>query len=189
MKIQIIKNQVRELYIGHLRDISLNSNDWLSSGQSAYSLYAYLSTFFHRSTILNIGTNNGGSALSLSYNPTNKVISYDLIEHTASSIKKENITWKIQDFMQDETLNWNNIPIIMIDINSHDGSQERIIMNWLREKGWKGILIHTNIGSGSPCIQLMWDEITEEKFDVTEIAHISGTGIVNFGNIHEISIV
>ena len=189
MKIEIIREHVKDLDVGHLRDISLNGNDWLPAGQSEYKLYAYLSTFFNKSTILDIGTRVGGSALALSYNPTNQVISYDLVEPGASSIKRGNITWKIQNFMEDETLDWNNIPIVMIDVDPHDGSQERVMMDWLRDKGWKGILIHDDIGPSWPDIQLMWNEIPEEKFDVTEIAHMSGTGIVNFGNAHEISIV
>jgi hypothetical protein len=189
MKIEIVKDQVKELDISHLRDISLNPNDWLPSGQSEYRLYAYLSTFFNKSTILDIGTRTGGSALALSYNPTNQVISYDLVEQGASSIKKDNITWNIKNFMEDETLDWDNIPIVMIDVDPHDGAQERVMMDWLREKEWKGILIHDDIGPGWPDIRLMWDEIPEEKFDVTEIAHMSGTGIVNFGNAHEITIV
>ena len=189
MEIKIIREQVKDLDVGHLRDISLNQNDWLPAGQSEYKLYAYLSTFFNKSTILDIGTRVGGSALALSYNPTNQVISYDLVEQGASSIERSNITWKIQNFMEDETLDWNNIPIVMIDVDPHDGSQERVMMDWLRDKGWKGILIHDDIGPSWPDIQLMWDEIPEEKFDVTEIAHMSGTGIVNFGNAHKISIV
>jgi hypothetical protein len=176
MKIEIIKEHVKNLDVGHLRDMSLNQNDWLPAGQSEYRLYAYLSTFFNKSTILDIGTRTGGSALALSYNPTNQVISYDLIEQGASSINKDNITWKIMDFMEDDTLDWDNIPIVMIDVDPHDGAQERVMMDWLRDKGW-------------PDIQLMWDEIPEEKFDVTDIAHMSGTGIVNFGNAHKITIV
>ena len=189
MKIEIVKEHVKELDVSHLRDVSLNQNDWVAAGQSEYRLYAYLSTFFHNSTILDIGTRTGGSALALSYNPTNKVISYDLIEQGAGSINRDNITWKIMNFMEDDTLDWDNIPIVMIDVDPHDGSQERVMMDWLRDKGWKGILIHDDIGPDWPDIQLMWDEIPEEKFDVTEIAHMSGTGIVNFGNVHEITIV
>ena len=97
MKIEIVKDQVRELEVGHLKSISLNSNDWLPAGQSEYRLYAYLSTFFNSTTIIEVGTRTGGSGLALSYNPTNRVISYDLVEQGASNILKSNITWKIQD--------------------------------------------------------------------------------------------
>ncbi len=189
-KIEINKEDVKALDVSHLRDLSLNSNDWLPAGQSEYRFYAYMSTWFNNTTILDIGTRTGGSALALSYNPTNKVRSYDLVEQGASQgIKKDNIKWNIGDFMEDEDIDWDNVSIVMIDVDPHDGSQERVMMDWLREKGWKGILMHDDIGPGWPDIQLMWDEIPEEKFDVTEIAHMSGTGIVNFGDAHEITFV
>ena len=189
-KIEINKEDVKALDVSHLRDLSLNSNDWLPAGQSEYRFYAYMSTWFNNTTILDIGTRTGGSALALSYNPTNKVRSYDLVEQGASQgIKKDNIKWNIGDFMEDEDIDWDNVSIVMIDVDPHDGSQERVMMDWLREKGWKGILMHDEIGPGWPDIQLMWDEIPEEKFDVTEIAHMSGTGIVNFGDAHEITFV
>lgn len=188
-KIEINKEDVKALDVSHLRDLSLNSNDWLPAGQSEYRFYAYMSTWFNNTTILDIGTRTGGSALALSYNPTNNIRSYDLVEQGASSIKKDNIEWNIGDFMEDEDIDWDNVSIVMIDVDPHDGSQERVMMDWLREKGWKGILMHDDIGPGWPDIQLMWDEIPEEKFDVTEIAHMSGTGIVNFGDAHEIAFV
>lgn len=189
-KIEINKEDVKALDVSHLRDLSLNSNDWLPAGQSEYRFYAYMSTWFNNTTILDIGTRTGGSALALSYNPTNKVRSYDLVEQGASQgIKKDNIKWNIGDFMEDGDIDWDNVSIVMIDVDPHDGSQERVMMDWLREKGWKGILMHDDIGPGWPDIQLMWDEIPEEKFDVTEIAHMSGTGIVNFGDAHEITFV
>jgi hypothetical protein len=33
-----------------------------------------------------------------------------------------------------------------------------------------------------------WDEIQEEKYDVSDVAHSSGTGLVNFGNKFKIEI-
>ena len=189
MKIEINREEVKALDIDHLKKISLNGNDWQKAGISEYRLYAYLSTFFKNTTILDIGTRTGGSALALSFNPQNKVRSYDLVEQGASRIEKDNISWNLGDFMKDEQIDWDNVSIVMIDVDPHDGSQERVMMDWLREKGWKGIMLHDDIGPGWPDIQLMWDEIPEEKFDVTEIAHLSGTGLVNFGDAHEVTIV
>lgn len=189
MKINIVKNDVKSLDINDLKQISLNPNDWQDAGISEYRLYAYLSNIFNNKVILDIGTRTGGSALALSHNIKNKVISYDLVEQGASSIKRENIEWKIQNFMEDETIPWNKVSIIMIDVDPHDGSQEREMMSWLREKNWKGILIHDDIGPDWPDIQTMWNEINDEKYDLTDIGHISGTGIVNFGNVHKISII
>lgn len=189
MKIEIIKNDVMSLDIEHLKELALRKEDWQVAGRSEYRLYAYLSTFFNDSIILDIGTRYGGSALALSYNPKNQVISYDLVEQGAGMIQKDNITWKIQNFMEDEELDWDKVKIVMIDVDPHDGKQERVMMDWLREKGWKGILLHDDIGPEWPLTQSMWNDIPEEKFDVTDMAHFCGTGIVNFGNAHDISII
>lgn len=189
MEIEIISNDVKSLNIDHLKSLSINPNDWQVSGISEYRLYAYLSTLFNQTTILDIGTRTGGSALALSYNPKNNVRSYDIVEQGASSIRKENVSWIIANFMEDDNIDWDNVSIIVIDVGPHDGKQERIMMDWLREKGWKGILIHDDIGPEWPLIQEMWNEIDDEKIDVTDFAHLSGTGIVNFGNSHTIKVL
>ena len=182
--IKINKEDVKNLDVSALEKQSINPNDWLSAGQSEYRLYAYLSTFFNESYILDVGTRIGGSALALSYNPTNQIISYDLVEQGASQIKKDNITWKIQDFREDESLDWSKISIIMIDVDPHDGVQEVEMMEFLKEKGWKGIILLDDIGPGWPEVEEMWNSIEEPKIDVTEVGHMSGTGLVNFGSKH-----
>ena len=185
--IRIDKDAVRALDVSALEEQSINPNDWLTAGQSEYRLYAWLSSQFENTTILDVGTRTGGSALALSYNDKNQVISYDLVEQGASSaIKKENITFKIQDFREDETLDWDNISIIMIDVDPHDGVQEVEMMEFLKEKGWKGIMLLDDIGPGWPEVQDMWDAIEEPKIDVTPVGHMSGTGLVNFGSKHNI---
>jgi len=184
--IKIDKDAVRKLDISALESISLNRNDWLSAGQSEYRLYAWLSSQFNNSVILDVGTRTGGSALALSYNDSNQVISYDLMEQGASQIQKENITFKIQDFREDDTLDWKRISIIMIDVDPHDGVQEVEMMEFLKEKNWKGIMLLDDIGPGWPEVQDMWDAIEEPKIDVTEVGHMSGTGLVNFGSKHDI---
>lgn len=45
-----------------------------------YQLLAYLSTRFDNKTLFDIGTLKGYSALALSYNPSNRVISYDIAD-------------------------------------------------------------------------------------------------------------
>ena len=170
MKIDIVRDEVKSLDIDHLKSSLLNPNDWQAAGISEYRLYAYLSTFFNKTTILDIGTRTGGSALALSYNPQNTVRSYDLVEQGASTIKKDNLSFFIGNFMEDEDIDWDNVSIVMIDVDPHDGSQERVMMDWLRDKGWKGIMfmmISVLVGID---IQLMWDEIPEPKIDVTEIS-------------------
>ena len=87
-EIIISKKEVINLDITHLRAMSRNSNDWQEPGISEYQLYAYLSTKFNDSIILDIGTRYGGSALALSFNESNHVRSYDIEEQGASYIQK-----------------------------------------------------------------------------------------------------
>ena len=185
--IQIDKDAIRDLDVSQLESISLNKNDWLSAGQSEYRLYAWLSTQFDKSIILDVGTRTGGSALALSYNENNQVISYDLQEQGASQIKKNNIEFKIQDFREDDSLNWDHVSIIMLDVDPHDGVQEEEMMEFLEDKGWKGILLLDDIGPQWPEVEDLWNRITYPKINVTEVGHLSGTGLVNFDEKHDIS--
>ena len=186
--IKLDKDAIKTLDVSHLAEQSLNSNDWLTAGQSEYRLYAWLSTKFNNTTILDVGTRTGGSALALSYNDKNKVISYDLVEQGASSgIKKDNITFKVQDFREDDTLDYDNISIIMIDVDPHDGTAEEEMFEYLEEKGWKGLVLLDDIGPQWPEIEDFWNRITFPKINVTEVGHMSGTGLVNFDEKHTIS--
>ena len=186
--IKLDKDAIKSLDISHLAEQSLNKNDWLTAGQSEYRLYAWLSTQFNNNTILDVGTRTGGSALALSYNETNKVISYDLVEQCASSgISKSNVEFKIQDFRNDDTLDFDNVSIIMIDVDPHDGSAEEEMFEFLEEKGWKGIVLLDDIGPQWPEIEDFWNRITFPKINVTEVGHMSGTGLVNFDEKHTVS--
>ena len=185
--IQIDKDEVRDLDVSQLEAISLNKNDWLSAGQSEYRLYAWLSSQFDKSIILDVGTRTGGSALALSHNENNQVISYDLQEQGASQIKKNNIEFKIQDFREDDSLNWDHVSIIMLDVDPHDGVKEDEMMEFLEDKGLKGILLLDDIGPQWPEVEDLWNRITYPKINVTEVGHLSGTGLVNFDEKHDIS--
>ena len=186
--IKLDKAAIKALDISHLAEQSLNKNDWLTAGQSEYRLYAWLSTQFNNTTILDVGTRTGGSALALSYNETNNVMSYDLQEQGASSgINKDNIQFNIKDFRDDETLDFDNISIIMLDVDPHDGVQEEEMFEWLEEKGWKGLVLLDDIGPQWPEIEDFWNRITYPKLNVTEVGHMSGTGLVNFDEKHTIS--
>ena len=185
--IKLDKAAIKALDISHLAEQSLNKNDWLTAGQSEYRLYAWLSTQFNNTTILDVGTRTGGSALALSYNETNKVMSYDLVEQGASSgIKKENVQFNIKDFRNDDTLDFDNISIIMVDVDPHDGTAEEEMFIFLEEKGWKGLVLLDDIGPQWPEIEDFWNRITYPKINVTEIGHMSGTGLVNFDGKHSI---
>ena len=177
-------------YISH-------SQSNLSQKGEPYKFYAYVSTLIDNKIILDIGTRDGLSALAFSYNKNNKVISYDLVEQGASSIKKDNLEFKIMDFRNDESLDYKDIAIIMIDVDPHDGIKEIEMMNYLKNKGWKGLLILDDIldnwsaalaGANPAAMNKLWNEVETEKYDFSNFAHFSGTGLINFGGRYKLEI-
>jgi predicted O-methyltransferase YrrM len=198
MNIKLIKEEVSNISFEKLMPYLPHNQDEFKQMQGEpYSFYAYISTLINNKIILDVGTRTGLSALAFSYNKKNKIISYDLKEQGASNIQKENIQFKIMDFRDDDSLNYNNVKVIMIDVDPHDGVQEREMYDFLKNKNWSGLLILDDIldnwsvripGAKPQEMRKWWDEIQEEKYDVSDVAHSSGTGLVNFGNKFKIEI-
>jgi predicted O-methyltransferase YrrM len=161
---------------------------------SDYPLYGYLSTLVNNTTILEVGTHMGGSACMLSHNTTNKVISYDIIDILDSHIKqntRENVEFRIGNFMNDK-IDYDNIDLITIDVDPHNGSQERVMIAFLEEH-WKGGLLMLDDIHKNQDMERFWGEIDESKhgkFDLTDIGHFpSGTGLLNFNRYFDLKVV
>ena len=159
-----------------------------------HHLYAFLSTLFDDSIILDVGSQYGNSALAFSYNESNHVISYEIdpwysneTYHTKTrrDIERDNITWRDIDFRDDEDIDYEKVKIILIDIDPHGhkiaGKEEELRMiEHLLEKGWSGVLIFDDINKGCQ-MQDFWNELSIPgwtKIDVSELGHSSGTGIL-----------
>jgi predicted O-methyltransferase YrrM len=159
----------------------------LKSGEQEYKLYSYLTTFFNETVILDIGTSHGTSAVALSHNINNKVISYDIVDCIRNPnhiiYKKENIEFKIKNVLQDLNSDFlKNIKIIMIDID-HYGEMEQKIIEKLIELNFSGIVILDDVFNHPDhyinyCMKKIWDNIKTPKFNVTKYGHWSGTGII-----------
>ena len=159
----------------------------LESGKQEYRLYSYLSTLFDNITILDIGTYNGRSAVSLSHNENNKVISYNINDdikdlhhkiYTKSNI--EILIKNVLDDLNEEFLK--NVKIVLIDID-HFYTIEKEIMDKLKELNYDGLILLDDIKHPSPkefeAMQKLWNEIEDEKYNITKYGHWSGTGLVN----------
>jgi 2-polyprenyl-3-methyl-5-hydroxy-6-metoxy-1,4-benzoquinol methylase len=156
-------------------------------GVNEYRLYSYLTTFFNNTTILDIGTLNGRSAVSLSHNPTNKVLSYDISNNINNDnhpiYTKRNIKFNIKDVLDDLTESLiKDVKIVMIDIDHYE-TIETIIINRLKELNFSGIIILDDITRHpepiiNECMNRLWNNISDCKYDFTEYAHGSGTGII-----------
>lgn len=189
MKITLDRYDIENIDLSEIRSCVVREENQFDTGPQPYKLYAYLSTLFNNTTILDIGTEWGNSALSFSYNPNNHVISYDIFDKGANEINRENITFKTMDFMQDDTIPWNEVSIIMIDVDPHDAIQEPKMLEFIKNTGWNGLLILDDIGYMFPNMNAWFSTIEEEKYELSSlIGHYSGTGVVNIGKLYEIEI-
>jgi len=197
-KLTISKNEVRNNFIEYTnpnyhgtykdttRFLELRNLD-----VEHYKLCSYLSKKFKNTTILDIGTWHGTSAISFAEESTNKIISYDTFyfpEHLY--IERENIELKLMDFRDDATIKWDDVSIIFIDVDPHDGKQEPPMLKFLEGTGWSGLILLDDIAYDEfPELKKMWDTLDYDKYNLTEIGHWSGTGMINFGNKYEIEII
>jgi predicted O-methyltransferase YrrM len=159
----------------------------LHSGQQEYRLYSYLTTFFNNTTILDIGTFTGRSAVALSHNETNKVISYDIVDHIKNHshkiYSKENITFHIKNVIDDLNEEMiKSVKIIMIDIDHYE-TVETYILQRLRDIKFSGLILIDDITKHPEhdiniCMNRLWNNIKETKYDFTPYGHWSGTGVV-----------
>lgn len=178
-----------------LDDFNLKNHEYLvsrdyyepKSGIQEYRLYSYLTTFFNNSIILDIGTLDGRSAISLSHNENNKVISYDVCDHINNNehiiYTKQNIEFKIKNVLDDLDEEFiKNVKIVMIDID-HFEKVENEIINRLKELNFSGLIILDDITNHpdpiiNECMNRLWNNITDTKYDFTKYGHFSGTGII-----------
>jgi len=192
-QIIISKQKVRDYDLTNLASWNGYSPEYAAwtepAGRSEFRLYAYLSEKVNYTTILEVGTRHGGSTVALSANPSNDVITYDIIHwDTHDMLDKINIQAHIGNFMEDN-IDYTDISIVMIDVDPHDGLQEPPMLQFLLDQEWSGLLLLDDIGPLWPAIQAWWDSLPYEKYDLTDIGHYSGTGLVNIGNKFTISVV
>ena len=166
----------------------VNSNYYEEkSGIQEYRLYSYLSTFFNNTTILDIGTFDGRSAVALSHNENNKIISYDIFNHINNNhhqiYTKKNISFNIKNVLDDLNEEMiKNVKIVMIDIDHYE-TIETLIINKLKQLNFSGFIILDDITKHpdpvmNSCMNKLWDNITDTKYDFTKYGHWSGTGII-----------
>lgn len=150
-----------------------------------YRFLLWLSKKLDNKVIYDIGTRSGASAACLSFNPTHKVTSFDIVKdhwktyHTNPEIVKR-VTFKCCDVRELTAEELKNVDIILLDID-HSGRVEKIIYDRLVNGGFKGILIMDDINVNKwGRLKKLFESITQPKF-ILDIAHWSGTGIVSFG--------
>jgi hypothetical protein len=159
-------------------------------GKEHYKLLSYLSMQFNGATIIDIGTHRGSSALALSYNPTNTVYTFDIMDKVVhTGIKaRENIVFSMDNLFSDEgMIKWQEkileAPFIFMDVDPHNGIMEIDMYALLKSIGYKGFVICDDIWYFKEMRNHFWYRVPfAERYDVTHLGHWSGTGIISFGD-------
>ena len=150
---------------------------YLNSGVEHYRLLAQISTYYNNETLLDIGTYKGGSALALSFNKNNSVISIDIENHLELNINRTNIEFKLLNILEHPNLIQKS-KLIILD-TAHDGTFEKELYLYLIESNWDGIIIADDIYLNKP-MRKWWKSIENKyKYDITKFGHHSGTGLIN----------
>lgn len=160
------------------------------SGVEHYKLLAWFSMRFNNSDIFDIATYRGFSALALSYNKNNTVHTFDLPDKSnlvdPRMKEKSNIKFYNENIFDIETREkWQEkllkASLIFVDIASQDGNLEYEFYEFLRDSKYKGVIIFNDIWYYKGMRDNFWYKIpTENKYDLTEVGHWSGTGLVRF---------
>ena len=149
------------------------------SGQEHYRLLAHISQTDDLVDILDVGTLKGCSALAFSVNSKNKVRSFNV-----GNEFDLNYTPLNAEFIIDNVLNgdYNSVILgskyIMLD-TYHDGTFEKEFYDHLVSINYKGYLLLDDIHLNFE-MERFWGSITKEKYDITNIGHSTGTGVVYF---------
>ncbi len=139
-----------------------------------YALLSNMSQLFDVVDIYDIGTFEGLSAVALSSNQYNNVISYDIVNYVTVT-KPHNVEFKIGNFFEDPKVLQS--PLISFDTDPHDGVIEAQFHKWVLEKEYHGWVVYDDIHL-NPMMRDFWASIETEKYDLTDIGHYSGTGLV-----------
>jgi len=157
-------------------------------GTEHYKLLSYFSTLFNNATIIDIGTHRGSSSLALSYNKSNTIHTFDIVDKVINNNIKnvENIQFHLDNLFETEGQEkWcetiKNSPFIFLDVDPHNGTMEIDFFNYLKKIDYKGFVICDDIWYFKEMRDNFWYKVDYEyRYDITDLGHVSGTGIINF---------
>lgn len=156
-------------------------------GDQHYRLLSYFSTLFNNVNILDIGSHRGYSALALSYNRSNRIHSFDIVDNIVPSIKTvDSIKFYNADLFNHAVFNSYvplilSCPFIFLDVDPHNGKMEIELYRFLKEIDYAGFVICDDIWYFKEMRDHFWYQVPDsERYDLTAVGHWSGTGIVSF---------
>jgi len=187
IELQNINNLQFEMYYNEI--VKNSEKEFFGiPGQQHYRLLSYFSTLFNNSIIIDIGTHLGNSALSLSYNKTNTIYSFDIIDKINNSQIKtqKNINFYFDNLFEKKGQEkWKDTILksafIFLDVDPHNGTMEMDFYNFLKGINYQGFVICDDIWHFKDMRDNFWYKIPyENRYDLSEFGHFSGTGIFTF---------
>jgi hypothetical protein len=149
------------------------------SGQEHYRLLAHITQNNNNIDILDIGTLKGCSALAFSINQENKIRSFNIGDELDLNHIPSNTEFFIDDILNKKYENYIlGSKYIMLD-TYHDGTFEKMFYDYLVLINYKGYLLLDDIHLNFE-MEKFWGNINKEKYDITNIGHITGSGVVYF---------
>lgn len=187
MTLRIVGNEVRGISLEKLRPFARENPEFYDvAGREHYRLLAYLSTKVD-GTIVDIGTHRGASALALSYDEGNTVLTFDVVDKAPPIIDGRR---NVHRFIRDLTVSsvreayktaLLESPLILLDIDPHEGDREWELLEWLRENRYRGTILLDDVWHFKELREKVWYRLGRAgKVDLSAIGHWSGTGAVRF---------
>lgn len=164
-------------FIMDRKDVNLYTK---TPGEEHYHFLSVISEQVENTRIYDIGTYKGLSAIALAHNPMNFVVSYDIGYHVRVD-RPSNVEFRVGNFYDDEEGILKS-PLIFMDIDPHDGIQERKFYEFLVENEYTGLLMLDDIHQFEG-MKKFWNSIFLPKYDLTKLGHWSGTGLVDFTDL------
>lgn len=145
-------------------------------GIEHYKLLCYISKLYNNEILIELGSWIGAGALSLSYNPNNYVITYDVVEYLELLMLPKNLERRLGDYKKSSDIL--KSPFIFVDL-LHDGSLEMEVYNYLTVNKFKGITMWDDIYLNND-MDMFWSSVRHKKYDISYLGHSTGTGIIVF---------
>lgn len=154
-------------------------------GRQHYRLLSYLSTLFDNSIIIDIGTHRGSSATALSFNKTNQIYTFDIVNKIENRNIKNipNIHFQYDNLFEEEGQEkWKDTilkaPFIFLDVDPHNGTMEWDFYQFLLKINYQGFVICDDVWYFKEMRDHFWYKIPyEQRYDMTHLGHWSGTAI------------
>ena len=180
MKICLNKNVINAIDVSYGKRYSIEDEFYLiDAGVYHYGLLSFLATeYFNDALFFDVGTCTGNSAIALSANRSNRVISYDVVPFRKIKNEDEltNVEFKIGKAIIDDELK--NADLCFLD-TYHKGGFEKLFIGTLRLIGFKGIVLCDDIYLNQAMINF-WQGVKQPKWDISKYGHDSGTGLIDF---------